>query len=77
LAAARQLETARGEPPILLLDDVFAELDVNRTRALFELFERLGQIFIATAKESDLAGCGRRFGKMIISDGTVTRSTID
>jgi DNA replication and repair protein RecF len=72
LAAARQLETSRGEAPILLLDDVFAELDVDRTRALFELFEQFGQIFIATAKESDLAGCGGHLRKLFISDGTVS-----
>jgi DNA replication and repair protein RecF len=71
LAAARQFEMVRGDPPILLLDDVFAELDVERTRALFELFEQFDQIFIATAKESDLAGCGDRLGRMFISEGTV------
>ena len=71
LAAARQLEASRGGAPILLLDDVFAELDENRTRALFELFGRFGQIFVATAKESDLAGCGDHLGRMVISDGTV------
>ena len=72
LAAARQLEASRGGTPILLLDDVFAELDVDRTRALFELFERFGQIFVATAKESDLAGCGDHLGRMVISGGAVT-----
>jgi len=72
LAAARQLEASRGEAPILLLDDVFAELDVDRTRSLFELLERFGQIFVATAKESDLAGCGGHLGTMFITDGAVT-----
>lgn len=71
LAAARQLEASRGGAPVLLLDDVFAELDVDRTRALFELFERFGQIFVATAKESDLAGCGDHLGRMYISGGAV------
>ena len=72
LAAARQLEASRGGAPILLLDDVFAELDTSRTRALFELFEGFGQIFVATAKESDLAGCGDHLGRMVISGGAVT-----
>jgi DNA replication and repair protein RecF len=72
LAADRQLEVSRGGSPILLLDDVFAELDVDRTRALFDLFHGFGQIFVATAKESDLAGCGDHLTRMAVSDGTVT-----
>ena len=72
LAAARFLEKAREEQPILLLDDVFAELDQERTRLLFGLFAEFGQLFIATAKESDLAGCGGDLRRMIIADGTVT-----
>jgi DNA replication and repair protein RecF len=71
LAAARRLEKAKGERPILLLDDVFAELDVDRTRSLFDQFDRFGQVFIATAKESDLAGCGGHLRVMSIADGTV------
>jgi len=74
LAAARFLEKARGEQPILLLDDVFAELDQERTRLLFGLLAEFGQLFIATAKESDLAGCGGDLRRMIIADGTVTPS---
>jgi DNA replication and repair protein RecF len=74
LAAARFLQQARGEQPILLLDDVFAELDENRTRLVFEVLAPFGQIFIATAKESDLAGCGENLRRMIIADGAVTPS---
>lgn len=74
LAAARFLQQARGEQPILLLDDVFAELDQNRTRLVFDVLAEFGQMFIATAKESDLAGCGESLGRMIIADGTVTLS---
>jgi DNA replication and repair protein RecF len=72
LAAARLLENKRGEQPILLLDDVFAELDVDRTRLLFEQFDGFGQLFIATAKEGDLAGCGGHLNRTMISAGTVT-----
>jgi DNA replication and repair protein RecF len=72
LAAARLLENKGGEQPILLLDDVFAELDVDRTRSLFEQFNGFGQLFIATAKEGDLAGCGRHLKRTMISGGTAT-----
>ena len=77
LAAARQLEMSREGAPVLLLDDVFAELDVDRTRALFKLFERFGQVFVATAKESDLAGCGDHLGRMFISGGEVSLEPSD
>lgn len=72
LAAARFLEKASGERPILLLDDVFAELDQERTRLLFDLLAEFGQLFIATAKESDLAGGGQDLRKMLVANGTVT-----
>lgn len=41
------LEQARGIKPLLLLDDVFSELDVRRRRALTE-FVRTHQTFITT-----------------------------
>jgi DNA replication and repair protein RecF len=47
--AAHELATARfGEAPILLLDDVFSELDDKRSALLAELLPR-GQILLATA----------------------------
>jgi DNA replication and repair protein RecF len=70
LAAARFLEGTVGEQPILLLDDIFAELDQQRTRLLFELLNEFGQMFVATAKESDLAGCGENLRRMGIVNGT-------
>jgi DNA replication and repair protein RecF len=53
-----EAETARrgGGAPILLLDDVFAELDPGRTRRILELLEEegYGQVLLAVPKESDL-----------------------
>jgi DNA replication and repair protein RecF len=53
-----EAETARGGgfAPILLLDDVFAELDAGRTRRILELLqeEEHGQILLTVPKESDL-----------------------
>ena len=55
-----QLELFRretGESPILLLDDVMSELDMNRrTRLLGELNGL--QTFVPCTDESDLQGCG-------------------
>lgn len=40
--------TVRGEPPLLLLDDVFSELDLGRAARLLELLPR-GQTLLTTA----------------------------
>lgn len=45
-----------GEPPVLLLDDVFAELDSARTEKLLELAMPGRQLFIATTEPSRLPG---------------------
>jgi DNA replication and repair protein RecF len=56
--AAHELATAKfGEAPILLLDDVFSELDDKRAALLAELLPP-GQVLLATAVDppSALAG---------------------
>ena len=53
-----QLELAaheRGEPPILMLDDVMSELDPGRRRQLIERIDRV-QTFVTCTDLSDLAG---------------------
>jgi DNA replication and repair protein RecF len=54
LAAANLLEEASGMPPILILDDVFAELDPGRRERLGALVAGRGQAFIATPRREDL-----------------------
>ncbi|MBD5784644.1 DNA replication/repair protein RecF [Cellulosimicrobium terreum] len=60
-----------GEP-ILVLDDVFAELDVRRRDRLAELVAGAGQVVITAAVPDDVPAqlSGARF---IVQDGTVTR----
>jgi DNA replication and repair protein RecF len=48
----QQLETARNQPPLLLLDDVFSELDGKRRQALTEFLKNY-QTFITTT-DADL-----------------------
>ncbi len=48
LAQARVLEQAREEPPLLLIDDVFGELDPERRRALLEHLPHGSQRIITT-----------------------------
>ena len=42
--------------PVLFFDDIFSELDGERTRRLQELAAKLHQVFIATARRDDVAG---------------------
>jgi DNA replication and repair protein RecF len=52
-AELQLLTQLRGDPPILLLDDVSSELDAQRNRFLFEhLAPRAGQCFITTTHPS-------------------------
>jgi DNA replication and repair protein RecF len=53
LAEATFLEQEKGEPPILLLDDILAELDAARRRQLLQAVLEHPQAFI-TAAELDL-----------------------
>jgi DNA replication and repair protein RecF len=55
LAHAELVAERRGEPPILLLDEVAAHLDPKRRAALFSRLEGRGQVWM-TATESALFG---------------------
>jgi len=56
LVEARTVREARGEEPLILLDDVFAELDARRSERVLELMEReeTGQVVLTAPKESDV-----------------------
>jgi DNA replication and repair protein RecF len=72
LAVFDYLKAIRRVTPILLLDEIFAELDADRVGMLVELFGRFGQIFLTTASEIPLAlaGDARKFR---IENGTVVQ----
>jgi len=54
LAQLDLLQKNLGEPPLLLLDEVFSDLDQSRSEYLGEILSRAGQVFIATSKEWEL-----------------------
>lgn len=56
LVEARTIREARGREPMILLDDVFAELDAHRSERILELLEteERGQVVITAPKESDV-----------------------
>ncbi|MEB3299660.1 MAG: DNA replication/repair protein RecF [Candidatus Sericytochromatia bacterium] len=53
------LAEAVGESPILLLDDVLAELDPKRQEALLEAIGESGQTFVTSTHLSDVHGAWR------------------
>jgi len=64
LAQLDLLQRSLREPPLLLLDEVFSDLDQRRSKYLGELLSRAGQVFIATSKEWELPEklkTGKRF----------------
>jgi len=56
LVEADTIQAARGFRPLMLLDDVFAELDPGRSRRLIRLFQQggHGQVLLTAPKESDV-----------------------
>lgn len=54
--AAYELLRAEGSDPVLLLDDVFAELDAARRRALVAAAESAEQVLVTAAVVDDIPG---------------------
>ena len=70
LAHAELVSDRRGEPPILLLDEVAAHLDPKRRAALFARLEGRGQVWM-TATEAELfEGIGEA-SRFRVEDGTI------
>jgi DNA replication and repair protein RecF len=71
--AAYELLRADGGDPVLLLDDVFAELDTARRDRLGRLVAGAEQVLVTAAVPADVPGSltGARFD---VADGTVRRA---
>jgi len=72
LAEARFLWHQLEAPPLLLLDDIFAEIDAVRTGRLMEMVPAYGQTFITTAKESDIGDYQQGITRFHVHEGSVT-----
>ncbi|MFF4447407.1 DNA replication/repair protein RecF [Streptomyces sp. NPDC001502] len=70
--ASYELLRSEGSEPVLILDDVFAELDTRRRERLAELVAPGEQVLVTAAVDDDVPGVlvGTRFG---VSGGEVTR----
>lgn len=56
LVEAATIRKARGREPLVLMDDVFAELDEERSERILELIftEEVGQVILTAPKETDV-----------------------
>ena len=52
--ASYELLRTEGSEPVLILDDVFAELDASRRRALSEVAETAEQVLVTAAVGEDI-----------------------
>lgn len=68
IGAHRLVEDVRDTTPVLLLDDVFSELDADRARRVLSLIPA-GQVFVTTAREDEVPVEGRRWH---VTNGDVT-----
>jgi DNA replication and repair protein RecF len=59
LAHAELVTERRGEPPVLLLDEVAAHLDPKRRSALFARLEGRGQVWMTATEATLFEGVGR------------------
>lgn len=76
IAAYRVLTQHLGTRPILLLDDVFSELDPARARGVLELLPG-GQVFVTTARDDEPRLTGRTAGGLagrnwLVVEGSIT-----
>ncbi len=60
IAAHRAIADAVGEPPLLILDDVFSELDMDRAKVLAAALPE-AQTFITTARDEEVPVAGTRW----------------
>ncbi|MFI0712688.1 DNA replication/repair protein RecF [Streptomyces inhibens] len=72
--ASYDLLRAEGNEPVLVLDDVFAELDARRRERLAELVAPGEQVLVTAAVDDDVPGVlvGARYA---VSDGVVEKVT--
>jgi len=74
LAEFHYLRERCGEKPILLLDDVFSELDKHRSEKLLDCVEHISQTFVTTTVSGvfestiEFGGTNRKF---LVQNGTV------
>jgi DNA replication and repair protein RecF len=76
LAEREELAEGRGEPPLMLLDDVMSELDAGRRERLVALLRAGGQSVLTTTDLAHVPGAeGAAVARLAIADGRVLQAT--
>jgi DNA replication and repair protein RecF len=77
LAHAALQQATRGEPPLLLLDEIAAHLDASRRAALFEALVRLDSQAWLTGTDAALFAPLRRHAQFLsVQDGTLSPTSL-
>ena len=77
LAHAELQRALRGEPPLLLLDEIAAHLDAGRRGALFEILAGLAsQVWLSGTDEALFAPLRGRAQFLAVRDGAVTANSL-
>ncbi|HEX5872073.1 MAG TPA: hypothetical protein VFY65_16705, partial [Longimicrobium sp.] len=73
MVEAETIHAARGREPIILLDDVFAELDPGRSQRIVDWIETEegGQVILTSPKPTDFELRGQALPRWGIRDGVV------
>jgi DNA replication and repair protein RecF len=72
LAQARLIGQMRGQPPMLLVDEVAAHLDAERRAALYRILRKLGgQVFLTGTDPLLFEALGEGASLMMVRDGSV------
>ncbi len=72
LAHAALVATRRGQPPIVLLDEVAAHLDPNRRAALFARLEGRGQVWMTATEPALFDAIGAAAPRFHVEAGTIS-----
>ncbi|HST55624.1 MAG TPA: DNA replication and repair protein RecF [Solirubrobacteraceae bacterium] len=77
LAERSVLDTERGRPPLMLLDDVMSELDEQRRELLAAELSSSGQSVIATTDLAHVPGAGdARVTRLRVAPGTILQDAL-
>jgi DNA replication and repair protein RecF len=75
LVAGEYISEIKGEAPILILDEVFSELDENRIRALLNFIVAGRQVFIATSRRREVELIPKETSRSFYVEGGSCRIT--
>ncbi len=78
MAQAEYLTEVHGAPPVLLIDDIMGELDLQRRSGFLPLLQRAqlsrGQVFMTATEENWPAELGGEVQRWSVKEGTLARS---